>query len=283
MNDLIIQENEYHAITFQSSYLQKQFRQSISNYFYNKTQSDCTYVNILDSSGNEINGKDFYFVSFDCEAINLTEDKATSKVLQEMLFYHLEHNPDILQEYVGLNEQINKFTANIEFTNGDLLIEFLPTEKTIMNLIKSFKISIEYRENEYVPNYVLREYLIETLLDLNFLDKNVFLLVSFPENDAGFEDFNQVIQLLKQLNVTTLVITSQKEFLIEANEGNIFLTEKNGTYYDIIRLRKELEAFYSLNPNELTERAKQLAFQDYTKDIFLLNDEMKKFLQSSNC
>lgn len=281
MNDLEISKGEYHAITFESSYLQKQFRQSMLKYFYNKTQEDCTYLKILNEKGDLINSKDFYFIPFDCNVINLTDHKDTSNLLRELLFHHIEHNPDLLQGYVVLNDQINKFFSGIEFKRENLLIEFHPTEKSIKQLIKSLDISIEYNEREYVPNYILRNYLIRSLLDMNQLEKEVFLLISFPETDVGREDFAEVIHLLKMFNVTTLVITSQRDFLTAANEDCIFLVEKSGIFYDIIELRRELLAFQLVDPEESLEVAKSLSFHDYIKDYYLLDKEMKKFLLSS--
>src|SRR5690606_16145509 len=117
-------------------------------------------------------------------------------------------------------------------------------------------------------------YLIKSLLDMNQLEKEVFLLISFPETDVGREDFAEVIHLLKMFNVTTLVITSQRDFLTAANEDCIFLVEKSGIFYDIIELRRELLAFQLVDPEESLEVAKSLSFHDYIKDYYLLDKEM---------
>src|SRR5690625_533197 len=114
MDDLCIQNGMYHTITFESSYIQSQFRESILAYFQREAQSDCYYLHILDDEGDAVQSKNFYFISFDCNVVNLQEEKSTTKLLQDLLHYHLENNPDLIQEYLKFNEHIYEFINRIE-------------------------------------------------------------------------------------------------------------------------------------------------------------------------
>src|SRR5690625_2654162 len=114
IDDLSIHKGMYHTITFESSYIQSQFRDLLLAYFQRKTQSDCHYLHILNDRRKEVQSKDFYFISFDCNVINLHEEKDTAQLLKNLLYYHLENNPDLIQEYLKFSEYINEFTSRIE-------------------------------------------------------------------------------------------------------------------------------------------------------------------------
>lgn len=281
MDDLAIRKGQFHTITFESSYIQSKFRDLLLAYFQRKTQSDCDYLHILNDRREEVQSKGFYFVSFDCNVVNLQEEKSTTQLLQELLFHHLENNPDLIQEYLKFNEHINEFTRHIEMASDDLIIDFRPTEKTITQFIKSLQIYVEYNESDYVPNYIMRKFLIQSILKMNLTEKEVFLLISFPETDIGSKDYKEFIEILKQLQVTTLIITTQLDFLTAAEEESMFLVDKNGGLYDIMKLHQELLAFGMAGNAESPLVAKTLAFRDFRKDYFLLDYKVKNFLQSN--
>lgn len=280
MNDINIKIGHYHAITFESTEILSKFRGLFINIFNKRKSSVCTYMKIVDDRGQELNNKNFYFISFDCNVINLKEDRNSKKTIQDLLFYYLENNSDLLREYMLFNENIEKFLSQIEIKSGNLLIDFHSTDKTISNFIKSLEISIEYNDDDYVPNYIMREFLIKALLSMNVHNKNVILLLSYPETDVGYKDINKVISFLKGLNITTIVITSNYEFLSAASEQNMFLINKNGEPYDIIGLKKELKAFNFVEDESLSKVSKELAYRDFKHDYLLLDQEMKQFILS---
>lgn len=280
MNDINITIGDYHTITFESTEILSRFRGLFINIFNNRKSSVCTYMKIVDDRGQELNNKNFYFISFDCNVINLKEDRNSKKTIQDLLFYYLENNSDLLREYMLFNENIEKFLSQIEIKSGNLLIDFHSTDKTISNFIKSLEISIEYNDDEYVPNYIMREFLIKALLSMNVHNKNVILLLSYPETDVGYKDINKVISFLKGLNITTIVITSNYEFLSAASEQNMFLINKNGEPYDIIGLKKELKAFNFVEDESLSIVSKELAYRDFKHDYSLLDQEIKQFILS---
>lgn len=280
MNDINITIGHYHAITFESTEILSKFRGLFINIFNNRKSSVCTYMKIVDDRGQELNNKNFYFISFDCNVINLKEDRNSKKTIQDLLFYYLENNSDLLREYMLFNENIEKFLSQIEIKSGNLLIDFHSTDKTISNFIKSLEISIEYNDDDYVPNYIMREFLIKALLSMNVHNKNVILLLSYPETDVGYKDINKVISFLKGLNITTIVITSNYEFLSAASEQNMFLINKNGEPYDIIGLKKELKVFNFVEDESLSKVSKELAYRDFKHDYSLLDQEIKQFILS---
>lgn len=219
MHDLTIQKGKYHVITFESSYIQSQFRNSLLKYFQREYQSEDYYLSILNDNRDEVQSKDFYFIPCDCNVVNLQNEKSTTKIIQELLSYHLENNPDLIEEYLEFSEHIHEFISCIDLKSDGLKVDFHPSDKLINQFVKSLQISLEFNESQYVPNYILRKFLIKSLLKMNLTEKEVFLLISFPETDIGYEDFKEFIEILKNFQVTTVIITSQSHFLAAAMES----------------------------------------------------------------
>ena len=169
----------------------------------------------------------------------------------------------------------------MELTDGNLSVEFQHNEKTILNLIKSLEIIIEFNEEEYIPNYSIRQFLINTLLKLNHTGKKPVLFISYPETDIGFGEIDHVINLLQELQITTIVLSAKYSFLTVASDHQLYLVHKNGSFYDILGLRKELKAFEIISENSSKELVRSIALYDFHKDYDLLNKKVKDFLLSN--
>lgn len=281
MDDIALKENKYHAISFESSKVQQQFRQLLKGYFTNKNKKENEFLQIVDENNNEINSKDFHFINFNCNTISLTAEKHTDKLIRETLLYHFENHPNYIEEYNIFHQKMDKYINSIELSNNDLQIEFTSTNKTTQNFIKSLDINIEHNDNEFVPNYLLRNYLIQLLIKMNVMEKRIFMLISFPESDVGHEDFLTVTHLLKEFKVTTLVITTQQDFLTAAGLGQMFLVKKYGIIYNVNSLKEELEAFNVFSKKEAVKMAKAISFKDFVGNLQLLNDDLRRFLVSN--
>lgn len=281
MEDLPIQMGEYHAITFESSYFLSKFRLHLNSFFHRKKLLDNDFLCIVDKNNQEIKNSSFYYITFDCNVVNLTEEKNTLQTLKNLLMFHLENNPKLINEYMKFNEYVHQFISRLEMVSNDLKIEFDITEKTFSQFIQSLQINFEYKNEDYIPNYIMREFLIKSLLKLNLEEKKVFLLITFPETDIGWNDYKKFVEILKNLNVTTLVITTQEEFLTSAAEENLFLIDKNGVRYNILRLKSELSAFKITEMEDTSMICKILSIRDFKKDYFLLEKKVEEFLKSN--
>lgn len=283
MNEINLKRNQYHTIMFESSYMQQEFRLLINNYFATRRNSkleENNYLKIIDKNLRDIDRKDIYFISFECNKINLKEDRQTDQLIKNYLFYYLENNPEIIHDYIQFQQEVEMFIERIKLTDASLSIEFDLTERSIQNFIKSLDIYMEYDKNEYVPNYILRNRLIQLLLKLNYAEKDVILLISYPETDVGLNDFEKVIQNLKALNLTTVVLTSEPSFLTSAEPENIFMINQQGVLYDIVKLKEELKAFQLVHENNSTDIVNWLAYCDFTQQFTVLDLKWKEFLES---
>lgn len=281
MDDICVKAGELHTIMFESSFIQSEFRKLFEQYFHSRKSEEENYLEIINPNRDKIKSSEFFFISFDCNIISLQNDKNTVKTLKDLLFYYLEHNSELINQYMNFNENLDLFTSNLEIGNDDLIIEFYPTERTIKSLLQSLEITIEYCENKYVPNHLMRNYLIRSLLKMNVQEKKAILLLSFPETDVGLEDLSKAIDLLSDLNITTLIITTHPDILVKTDIDNLFLVNKNGEFYDIIKLKKELIAFNIVEKEKVQEFSKLLAYQDFNRNYTILDRFLKDFLNSS--
>lgn len=281
INDIRIEKGEYHAFSFETSQLLKLFKSHLFAYFNNKPQLETQFLSVLDFNNKQLNAKHFHFISFDCHHINLEFEKSTKTQIQKLLFYHFENNPNMVQEFSLFKRQLSSFVSNLELVDEELSIGFQITDKSILNFIKSFDIDITYKEDDYIPNYKIRDFLIKSLLGMNTNGKEPILVISHPENDIGRMDFDYVISALKKLNITTLVLSSQSEFLTAAIDERLFLINQYGETYDIINLREELNEFNIIKRNQPEDLARLIALADFNKDYQLLNENIRNFLNSN--
>lgn len=278
INDIILEERKYHAFSFESSYLLKLFKQGLVDFFNNKLQSETQFLNVLDFTNNELSNKNFHFIFFDCNHIDLAIDKNTNTQIQRFLFYQLENNPNMIEQFSIFQNQLYSFVSSLELVEGELSIEFQYNEKSVLNLIKSLEIIIEYEEGSYIPNYKVRDYLIKSMLKMNSAKKEPILVVSHPETDVGRADFNYAIGMLKSLEITTIVLSSQREFLTAAADERLHLVDQYGDFCDIINLRKELNEFNIIKKDDPEEMVRSIALVDFNKDYQLLSGEIREFL-----
>src|SRR5699024_3891816 len=269
MNDLELKSGEYHAVSFKDSALLKKFRVQLRNFFRNSLRDDSDYLYILNENDEIINKKKFELISFDCNIINLQDDKYTEKLVKDLLFDQLENQPELLEAHLDLNRAVEKFVSDIEIQTEGIMIEFDKNERSIQRFIQSLDIIISCDENEDIPNYIIREFLIRTLMKLNKQRKEIILMLSFPETDLGFYEFKKFIDLLKQLKVTTIVLTNEFDFIEAASLDCAFLIDENGNKYDILNLEKEIKAFELDDQDSSMSLARKLAFTEFRGDFSL--------------
>lgn len=281
MQDITLSKGQCHTITFQSSRIQMEFRKMLTDYFRNRRPSECKYLKIFDDNGNKIRGRDFYSVIFECNVINLKEEKSTQKIIQDFLYNQLENSPVLLEDYMDFQHKIEEFLTKIGIKDSELMIDFQSSNKTITQFIRSLEISIDSNNNIDISNSAIRNFLIKLLLKLNIHNKDVILVVTYPESDVGSDDYQQIINGFNDLKVTTLILTSHHDFLVSVPKENMFLIDENGLCYDIVTLEQELLAFDLVGKNNITEVAKSLAYVDFLEDYTLLDHNLKEFLLSN--
>lgn len=282
ISQMTLQKGEYHTLTFSSTMHQMEFRNLMDRFFRNrKGEVDSNYLFIVDENNDNINYKDLYYMNFNCNIINLAEEKTTKTQLQEMLHYYLENNSHFVEQYLNFYEVLEQFVHSLRLEGNGLTIDFYPTNRTIKQIVNSLEIDISNDENNYVPNYKLRHYLIELLLSLNKNKKQPFLFLMYPETDIGHDDFSKVIEQIKSLNITTLTLTTQKDFLNSADIDRMFLVKSNGELYDVRGIKDELESLKLVKSNELEQLAKVVSYYDFHNQYHYLDRDLREFIESN--
>ena len=104
IEELTLTKGKYHSICFLSSRIQQQFRQLLKDSLTNKNMSETTFLQLVDKQGNKLTNRQIYFIDFDCNLLSLVKDKDTIKHLHDLLFYYLENQPELIDEYIIFNE-----------------------------------------------------------------------------------------------------------------------------------------------------------------------------------
>lgn len=283
MNEFTIVPGELNTICFKTNVVQQKFKDCFIQFFNNRKKKETTYVNVLDEHGEELKGRDFEFIYFDCSSVSLVDERDTKKLFQDMLFHQLENNPILVDSFVAFRQYVEQFVSRLQLEYDKITVDFEFSDKTIEQMIKSLHIIVESTENEvdFIPNYELRVNLIKSLLNMSVKRDNAFLFITFPETDIGVSEYNKIISYLHELGITVLVLTANREFVLSTPIENVTLVRNFGTIYDIIDLRNELIAFKYCTEGDANWIAKDLAFRDFTNDVVMLREDYKMFLRSN--
>src|SRR5690625_4861888 len=280
MNEFTIAPGEVNTICFKTNAIQQKFKEYLIQFFNNRKKKETTYVSILNEYGEQLKGREFEFIYFDCSSISLVDEKDTKKLFQDMLFHQLENNPLLVDSFTAFRQYVEQFITTLQLKYDKITVDFEFSDKTIEQMIKSLHLIVESTEKEadFIPNYELRINLIQSLLNMSVKRDNAFLFITFPETDIGVSEYNKIISYLHELGITVLVLTANREFVLSTPIENVTLVRNFGTIYDIIGLRNELIAFKYCTEGDANWIAKDLAFRDFTNDVVMLREDYKLFL-----
>lgn len=280
INEINLSDKAVHTIIFKNTKHQMKFRYKLNQYFIRKQEVD-KYVNLVDEYYKAKDAKNFYFINLNFSAVYAATEKSTDQLIKKVLTYHLNHNPELINLYQNVVHSIEAFLSNINLEYHDIDIKFEITDKVISNMLKAIKVHIDYQDEELVSNNEVRKLLISSLLDLNMTEKEVFILINYPEGEMAKDSYCDFVNYLKGLNVTVVILTSAPEFINWIDNDKLFLINESGHQYDIIKLKQELLEFKYVNEKSSKLVANKLAYHDFMKDYMLLDPKYRYFLESS--
>ena len=280
INEINLSDKAVHTIIFKNTKHQMKFRYKLNQYFIRKQEVD-KYVNLVDEYYKKKDARSFYFVNLNFSAVYAATEKSTDQLIKKVLTHHLNHNPELINLYQKVVHSIEEFLSNINLEYHDIDLEFEITDKVISNMLKAIKVHIDYQDEELVSNNEVRKLLISSLLDLNMTEKEVFILINYPEGEMAKDSYCDFINYLKRLNVTVVILTSAPEFINWMDNDKLFLINESGHKYDIIKLKQELLEFKYVNEKSSKLVANKLAYHDFMKDYMLLDPKYRYFLESS--
>lgn len=280
MEELKLTPKNVHTVIFESTKHQMKFRHKLNQYFINK-QDEEKYVNLVNKHYRKQDSKKYYFINLVLSSVYKVTEKDTDKIIKEVLLHHLNHNSDLIGFYQDFENSIDEFLAKINLGYHNVELEFEVTDKVIENMLKAIKVHIDYKAENLVSNNEIRKVLISSLLDLNMTEKEVFILINYPEGEIAKDMFFDFINYLKELKVTVVILTSAVEFIEWTDSDKLFLINELGEKYDIIKLKQELLEFKYVNKEQSFLMANKLAYHDFMKDYLLLDPKYHYFLKSS--
>jgi len=280
MSELNLTHNKVHTMIFKNTKHQMKFRYKLNQYFKKKQEAE-RFVNLVNYNYQKEDAKQYYFLNLNFSSVYTATEKSTDKIIRETLAYHLNHNPELVELYQSIETSIDEFLTQINIQYHDINLEFEITEKVIKNMLKAIKIHIDYKDEAFVSNNEIRKLLISSLLDLNMANKEVFILINFPEGEIAKDMFYDFIQYLKELKVTVIILTSAVEFIEWTDNDKLYLINEQGIQYDIIKLKHELLAFKYVKHKDASLISNKLAYHDFMEDYWLLDPKYRYFLNSS--
>lgn len=279
-DELNIVENEVNCICFESSEMQKGFRETMVNFISNK-KVDHPYI-ILNRNEMDLTSRTMNIMKINGGDLNYLESKDYMKYLQMMLIQHFESNPALIKKYNELNITLQKMLEGLSHSFDDYVIEFEFKEFLMEQLWKMVDIHLENQETKKMSVIDFRNLQIKSWLGLINKDKPILIIFEFPENDVTIKEMENMFKLLKSSSMTILCVSNSLYLMEKLSKDCLFLVKGNGSLYDLQKLDDEINSlgFYT---DELSrdETLISLAFHDFINQTKLLNSRWKTFIESS--
>lgn len=279
-DEIKLVENEVNCICFESSDMQKGFRETIGNFVSNK-KSDFPYI-ILNDHDKDLTSRTMNIMKINGGDLNYLESKDYMKQLQMMLIQHFESNPILIKKYNELNHSLQRMLEGLSHSLDEYVIEFEFKEFLMEQLWKMIDIHLENETTKKMTVIDFRTLQIKSWLHLIEKEKPTLIIFEFPENDVTIKEIENMFKLLKSSSMTILCVSNSVYFMENLSKDLLFLVKENGSHYDLNQLDHEL-ASLGLYTEELAhdELLISLAFHDFIDHTKLLKSSWKTFIDSS--
>ena len=159
------------------------------------------------------------------------------------------------------------------------IIEIDKLQKYMEFVVKKLEIDISFNKDEESRLDIIR-LIIDLSMKLEIEKKEFFICLLFPENSINFQEFYDLLDYLRKLNMTVLVITNEELFFRETQiEDEVILINRFFEKYDINALKHEYKLFYG---DIEQKKLLQLAFLDFRENYNLIDSRLKDFLLSKS-
>lgn len=280
MDEITLIQGQVHCMMLQSTSNLYRVRKLLFDWVQgNAMTTPYLYIREQDK---DIMAKQKYVIHLKQSLFELAEDKDFGKWLVQHLKYQLEHDATFISQYNSFIQALEKMIYSTTLYIGDVQIEFDLTEKLMEALLKQLSFQISINEQTSLQSLQLRKLYIDLLLKLNIHQKDVIIIFEYPENDSAIKDYEALMMYLKSLKATVLCISSSKEFVKYTDIENSLLMYDNGSKYNVLKLKEDLELFqYDHAKLSLDQLATTLAIIDFYGEYDLLDPKYVEFLESN--
>lgn len=273
-----IKENKINIISFEN----KEKMRELIKYFIKlestKTSTE-TDLYIVDENLNKVTSKSTNFILFDDILLLSKYDKRIREIIIKYLKFKIEVDDSLFLEYQKSKRNIEKFFNDIKIESNDYSLDFFLEDIDIDSIVKKLEIDIFFNKDEESRLDIIR-LIIDLSMKLEIEKKEFFICLLFPENSINFQEFYDLLDYLRKLNMTVLVITNEELFFRETQiEDEVILINRFFEKYDINALKHEYKLFYG---DIEQKKLLQLAFLDFRENYNLIDSRLKDFLLSKS-
>ena len=276
-----IKENKINIISFEN----KEKMRELIKYFIKlestKTSTE-TDLYIVDENLNKVTSKSTNFILFDDILLLSKYDKRIREIIIRYLKFKIEVDDSLFLEYQKSKRNIENFFNDIKIESNGYSLDFFLEDIDIDSIVKKLEIDISFNKDEESRLDIIR-LIIDLSMKLEIEKKEFFICLLFPENSINFQEFYDLLDYLRKLNMTVLVITNEELFFRETQiEDEVILINRFFEKYDINALKHEYKLFYG---DIEQKKLLQLAFLDFRENYNLIDSRLKDFLlsKSLNC
>ena len=273
-----IKENKINIISFEN----KEKMRELIKYFI-KLESTKTSIEtdlyIVDENLNKVTSKSTNFILFDDILLLSKYDKRIREIIIRYLKFKIEVDDSLFLEYQKSKRNIENFFNDIKIESNDYSLDFFLEDIDIDSIVKKLEIDISFNKDEESRLDIIR-LIIDLSMKLEIEKKEFFICLLFPENSINFQEFYDLLDYLRKLNMTVLVITNEELFFRETQiEDEVILINRFFEKYDINALKHEYKLFYG---DIEQKKLLQLAFLDFRENYNLIDSRLKDFLLSKS-
>ena len=273
-----IKENKINIISFEN----KEKMRELIKYFIKlestKTSTE-TDLYIVDENLNKVTSKSTNFILFDDILLLSKYDKKIREIIIKYLKFKIEVDDSLFLEYQKSKRNIENFFNDIKIESNGYSLDFFLEDIDIDSIVKKLEIDISFNKDEESRLDIIR-LIIDLSMKLEIEKKEFFICLLFPENSINFQEFYDLLDYLRKLNMTVLVITNEELFFRETQiEDEVILINRFFEKYDINALKHEYKLFYG---DIEQKKLLQLAFLDFRENYNLIDSRLKDFLLSKS-
>ncbi len=273
-----IKENKINIISFKN----KEKMRELIKYFIKlestKTSTE-TDLYIVDENLNKVTSKSTNFILFDDILLLSKYDKRIREIIIRYLKFKIEVDDSLFLEYQKSKRNIENFFNDIKIESNGYSLDFFLEDIDIDSIVKKLEIDISFNKDEESRLDIIR-LIIDLSMKLEIEKKEFFICLLFPENSINFQEFYDLLDYLRKLNMTVLVITNEELFFRETQiEDEVILINRFFEKYDINALKHEYKLFYG---DIEQKKLLQLAFLDFRENYNLIDSRLKDFLLSKS-
>ena len=273
-----IKENKINIISFEN----KEKMRELIKYFI-KLESTKTSIEtdlyIVDENLNKVTSKSTNFILFDDILLLSKYDKRIREIIIKYLKFKIEVEDNLFLKYQKTKRNIENFFNDIKIESNGYSLDFFLEDIDIDSIVKKLEIDIFFNKDEESRLDIIR-LIIDLSMKLEIEKKDFFICLLFPENSINFQEFYDLLDYLRKLNMTVLVITNEELFFRETQiEDEVILINRFFEKYDINALKHEYKLFYG---DIEQKKLLQLAFLDFRENYNLIDSRLKDFLLSKS-